>query len=96
MRDSNVIEVTTIQDKWGLSVTGIQLERYLNINGSSKHFFFSISLFWSTDWVKKEKKNVTQMQKTCRKETFIYKQVNFFTLFQQNFACTCLSTWKST
>lgn len=42
MRDSNIIEVTTIQDKWSLSVTGIQLERYLNINGSSKTFLFSI------------------------------------------------------
>lgn len=49
MRDSNTIEVTTIQDKWGLSVIWIQLERYLNINGSSKHFLFSILFFWSTD-----------------------------------------------
>lgn len=50
MTDSNTIEGTTIQDKWGLSVIGIQLEIHLNINGSSEHFhFFSILFFWSTD-----------------------------------------------
>lgn len=50
MRDSNTIEMTTIQDKWGLSVIGIPLERYLNINGSSKHFlFFPILFSWNTD-----------------------------------------------
>lgn len=46
MRDSNTIEATIIQEKWGLSVTEIKLERYLNINGRSKHFlFFSILVF---------------------------------------------------
>lgn len=49
MRDSNTIDGTKIQDKWGLSVIGIQLERYLNINGSSQHFLFVILFFWSPD-----------------------------------------------
>lgn len=56
IRDSNTIEGTMIQDKWGLSVTGIQLESHLNIIGSSKHSS-SVLFFWST---KEEKKKSGQ------------------------------------
>lgn len=56
MRNSNTIEGTTIQDKCGLFVTGIQLERHLNINENSKHFHFFSILHFSGALTKKEKK----------------------------------------